>query len=100
MPLEVVILKVGLGPEVASIPSTLVTMQEIVGGHIEQVKLKFLPEGVVAYVNEDGHSRGLPLNRWGLLGTILLVRIQGQHEMSLLPSDITRIRQLTTKDTN
>jgi Domain of unknown function (DUF3846) len=98
--IDVVVLKVGLGPEPKAIAHTLEAMQAEVGGSIEQVRLAFLPTGVVAYVDEDGRSKQLKPNRWGLLGTIVLVRVQGEHEMSLTPSDITRIRQLTTRDAN
>ena len=98
--MTVIVLKVGLGPEVKTIGSTLDAMRSEVGGHIEAVKLPFLPTGVIVYCDEEGRAKGLPPNRWGLLGTLLVVRLQGRHEMSLTPADVSAIKRLTTTDVN
>jgi len=49
------------GPaSVCEIDGTLASLQKLVGGYIEAVKLT---PCVVGYVNEDGKAMGLPLNK-------------------------------------
>lgn len=64
---------------VREIPSTLESMQEIVGGYIEELPAWGRIGGCVVLVNEDGRPHGLQPNReWPagseLLGTLLITK--------------------------
>ena len=60
---------------------TLKELQDAVGGYVERVRLK---GNAMMYVNEDGMSLDLPLNRWvshlwpgGILGNALIATPKG-----------------------
>ena len=62
---EVIVKRPGLvnGPEDRTITGDLESMQEIVGGYIELVRLPGLEEhGIDLYVNEEGKLNGLQAN--------------------------------------
>lgn len=58
--IKVLIVEPGKNPELKEIESSLESMQKIVGGYIEQVRL---PSGGSLVMNEEGKRKNLPLNR-------------------------------------
>lgn len=57
--------------EIATIPNTLKSFQEVVGGYIETVRIH---DRITAVVNRDGLRLGLASNVLGLVGPILITR--------------------------
>ena len=53
------VFRVGKNPVYEGIGTELKSMQKIVGGYIESMKIG---EGLMAIVNEEGKIKGLPLN--------------------------------------
>lgn len=76
-------------PEIITINNTLEALQSLVEGHIEAVSLS--PTACII-VNEEGKLIGLPPNRKFyhdiLVGTILIVGIQGSEIVSLTSTEI------------
>jgi len=98
--IEVMVFEPGKPGEARSIDDSLEAMQAVVGGYIEQVGLAFgplaqgLPAVLVVICNEDGRPHGLPLNRWGLLGTFFVVRQKGTEYVSLTEADRSLIARI------
>lgn len=70
---------------VKEIDGSLPSMQDIVGGYIEQVPFR---DKLVILCNEDGIMRRLPVNRMGLRGTFFVTRVKGENYVTLTNADL------------
>jgi hypothetical protein len=82
--IDVIVYEPGKVGYVKQIDGSLKSMQEIVGGYIEQVPFQ---GGVVLLCNEDGTMLRLPFNRLGIRGTFFAVRTRGENYVSLTKGD-------------
>lgn len=78
--IRVIVKKPGEQPETRTIPNTLRSLKDLVGGYIEPVTLS--PE-LVGIVNEEGFIRDLPYNMdlcgVPIFGTLVLVGVDGEE---------------------
>lgn len=84
-----VIKKPGEGAYVDQIANDLKVFQNLVGGHIETVRIT---RDILAVINEDGRIIGLPFNHdvagYDLHGTIVLVSTNGEEFASIPASKV------------
>lgn len=96
--IKVLCVKPEQAPEVVEIDNTIETMQEMVGGYVEQIRP--FSDSVVFICNEDGKLMDLPLNRtlynnrngrpYDIIsGNFLVVGFKGE-EFSSLSDDMLR----------
>jgi len=91
----VIVMEPGKPAEQRSIDNTLKALQELVGGHIETVRLS---HGRILLVNEEGVPLNLPANRaivggpgqWPIIqyGTIVMVRVIEDEFSSVYTDDM------------
>ena len=86
--------------EIKEISDDLYTMQELVGGgYVEAV----YHEGYTLWCNEDGMSKGFPLNRFvgphAILGNFFVSKDDDEGDMvSLTSEDVEEVKRLFAKD--
>lgn len=85
--IRVIVYKADKRPEIKKIPNTLESMQELVGGYLEIIRLK--PEGLIIVCNEEGRILNLPYNR-GFRGTFFVVADHGEEFRSLTEAELLR----------
>lgn len=86
--IKVVLCEVGKEPKVVEIKNDLQTLQEIVGGYIENVTLR---SKICLICNEEGMLKGLPFNRCGILGPFILSKANEDDELISLSDSEIRI---------
>lgn len=86
--MKILVFEPGCGGKERDIPNTLEAMQEIVGGHIQPVKL-FKDDDWTFIANEEGILKNLPRNRFGLFGTIFAVGVD-KDEFCDIPENAKR----------
>ena len=96
--MKVVVFKPGEAPVVTEIESGLKALQAVVDGYIEPVRTPI--PGVVFLVNEEGLLRGLPSNRFGLVGTFCAVAVKGENFASLTEKQIKTLLNLPYHERN
>lgn len=81
--MKVIIKEVGKKPKVEDIANDLPTLQKLVGGHIEVVRVT--PD-ILMICNEEGKSQGLPPNfstgRDIIVGTVVFVAFDGTEDFA------------------
>ena len=98
--ITVVVFTVDGESEVKEIDDNLRVMQELVGGgYIEAVYYG----GYTLWCNEDGISKGFPLNRYvgphAILGTFFISKDDDEGDMvSLTSEDVEKVKRLFAKD--
>ena len=79
--------------EVITIPETLDSFQNLVGGNIETLTLT---NGFVIVMNEEGRYRGMKPNiecyAGVIVGNIFITKAEGDHFVSLTPEQIQSAR--------
>lgn len=76
------------------IDMSLKSMQEIVGGYIEIVRLPQLPSGYILICNEDGLLRDLPVNKLGLRGVCFVCKESGEDLVGLEDEELQKVMEL------
>jgi hypothetical protein len=86
--IKVLVVEVGKEPEIREIPSTLESMQGIVGGYIEGIPL---PGQVVLVCNEEGKLNGLPpnfaLRNDVIMGNVFFAGDYGKGDFEDIPDE-------------
>jgi Domain of unknown function (DUF3846) len=96
--IEVMVFEPGKPGELRTIPDSLLAKQELVGGYIEVV---MLAPGLACICNEEGGLEGLPVNRWGFVGTFFLEHVRyGGRSASLSEKDKRTIASLVRDNTS
>ena len=99
---SILVIAVGDEPVVRFIPSKvddqLDALQEIIGGHFGV--LDITPH-LHLYSNEDGLRRGLPYNRCGFVGNLVIVKIStAGNQISLTDKDIVKAKEWLSRNDN
>lgn len=73
--------------------------RSIVGGSYERVPVSALlrtrvRQSLMLICLEDAFGRGLPMNQFGIVGTFIWVRVQGDHYMSLDFHDVVEVDRI------
>lgn len=89
--IRVIVFEPGKPCTVREIDNDLAPMQAVVGGYIEQVKMRFSAGVLNVICNEDGIEKQLPQNRWNLLGTFFVARSEGEEFVSLTANDVLSV---------